>query len=123
MVKRVLSGEKPDSIPIVHDRIVRYLYKAKLTPADFSGERRDVLAKNLFDVAVNTVGRGYYTALEIADPNTDDLNPKTTAKAKESAEAQDIAAGKAKPKGGKGKSEAVPGEVDQTLSTQCEKGG
>jgi hypothetical protein len=55
------------SVPILHDRMVAYLYEANLTAADFVGQRRDVLAKNLFDLAVKTVGRGFYSAVEIID--------------------------------------------------------
>ena len=45
------------AIPLIHDRIVAYLYGANLTAADFIGQRREVLAKNLFDVAINTTGQ------------------------------------------------------------------
>ena len=32
------------SVPIIHDRFVQYVYSANLTSADFTGERRKVLA-------------------------------------------------------------------------------
>jgi hypothetical protein len=105
------------AVPLVHDRIIRWLYKANLTSADFAGQRRELLAKNLFDVAINTVGRGYYTALEIVDPEKEDLNPKSTKKDKAAKSAHAVAEGKQKPKG-EGES-ATPGEVDMTLSKQC----
>jgi hypothetical protein len=104
------------SVPIVHDRIIRWLYRANLTGADFVGERRGVLEKNLFDVAVNTVGRGYYSALELVNPETEDLNPKTKAKTKSAKESKAVAEGKQKVKR-EGQSE--PNEVDMTLSNQC----
>ncbi len=104
------------ALPIVHDRIVSWLYKANLTAADFTGQRREVLAKNLFDVAVNTVGRGYYSGLEIVDPEKEELNPRSAKKDKAAKEAHAVAEGKQKVKG---EGESEPGEVDMTLSNQC----
>ena len=104
------------ALPIVHDRLVRYLYKANLTGADFVGLRREVLQKNLFDVAIQTVGRGYYSALEIVDPATEDMNPRSTAKDKSAKEARAVSEGKKKVKG---EGESEPGAVDLTLSNQC----
>ena len=43
-----------------------------------TGEKRDVLAKNLFQVAVDTVGPGYYSGLEIVGPDADPLDCKST---------------------------------------------
>ena len=104
------------AVPIVHDRIIRWLYKANLTGADFVGQRREILQKNLFDVAISTVGRGYYTGLEIVDPDKEDLNPKSAKKDKAAKEAHAVAEGKQKVKG---EGETAPGEVDMTLSKQC----
>src|SRR5689334_2447530 len=39
------------SVPIIHDKFVQYVYGANLSPADFVGERRKVLAEKLFEVA------------------------------------------------------------------------
>ena len=104
------------ALPIVHDRLVRYLYKANLTGADFVGLRREVLQKNLFDVAIQTVGRGYYSGLEIVDPATEDMNPRTAAQAKSAKESRAVAEGK---QAVKGEGESEPGAVDLTLSNQC----
>ena len=54
-----------------------YLFKANLTIDDFSGERRDVLAKNLFDVVVDTVGKGFYTKVEIIDSDAPEMDNKS----------------------------------------------
>jgi hypothetical protein len=65
------------SIPIVHDRMVTWLFKANLTIDDFSGEKRDVLANNLFNVAVDTVGKGFYTKAEIVGEDAPEMDNKS----------------------------------------------
>ena len=65
------------SVPYVHDRMLEYLFEANLTADDFVGERRDTLAKSLFDVAVEKVGKGYYTGVEIVGPDAEDLDCKS----------------------------------------------
>jgi hypothetical protein len=62
------------SIPIVHDRMVRFLHRANLTAADLAGQRREVLAQRLFEVALKATGKGFYSAAEIVDiePRPDD---------------------------------------------------
>jgi hypothetical protein len=72
-------NEKPAcfGVPYVHDRMLAYLYGANLTADDFVGERRDTLAKNLFDTAVGFVGKGYYTRVEIVGPESTALDCKS----------------------------------------------
>lgn len=62
-------------IPMVHDRIVRYLFKAQLTSDDFSGERRDVLQKKLYDEVLSMVGKGFYVNLTILGDDPPALDP------------------------------------------------
>jgi hypothetical protein len=65
------------SVPYVHDHMLSYLYAAHLTSDDLSGEKRDVLAKNLLQVAIDTVGAGYYTNVEIVGPDAEPLDCKS----------------------------------------------
>lgn len=58
------------SIPIVHEKLLLYFYRAKLVPGDLIGQRREVLAKTLLGVATKATQKGYYSAVEIVD--TDD---------------------------------------------------
>ena len=64
-------------IPILHERFLMYLFNANLEGDDFEGEKRDVLAKNLFDVAIATVGKGYYAGLELVPDDAPPLDPKS----------------------------------------------
>src|SRR5436190_51282 len=64
-------------VPIVHEKMLLYLAGAKLEKADFEGQRRQVLAKTLFDLAVRTTDRGYYTGAELVDETTPPLDDKS----------------------------------------------
>jgi hypothetical protein len=64
------------SVPIVHEKFLMFLYQAKLTPTDFVGQRKDILAKRLFEVALATTGKGYFTGVEIVDEDTLALESK-----------------------------------------------
>jgi hypothetical protein len=87
VVGAVGEGEKLDTegnlrqkqacfiIPLIHDRIVQYLFKAHLTSEDFSGERRDVLQKKLFDEIIAMVGKGFYINLTILGDDPPALDP------------------------------------------------
>lgn len=104
------------SIPIVHDKFVRYLYQANLTQDDFDGERRQVLQQKLFEVAVATVGRGFYTGAQILGNSPEEMDPQSSAKAKSTAKAK----AKAKTDGGAVKPDNdAQSDVDLTLSNQC----
>jgi len=69
------------SVPIVHEKMLMYLYHAKLKPEDLQGQqKRDLLAKNLLNVAVKTTERGYYSGIELVnidDPGKQALDPKS----------------------------------------------
>ena len=64
-------------LPLVHEKILEWLFKANLTSADFSGEKRDVLEKNLFDTVIAFVGKGFYTKLTILSDDSPPLEPKS----------------------------------------------
>ena len=51
--------------------------KAKLTSADFFGERRKMLADNLFKVAVKAVGKGFYSEVQLVGPDAEEMDPKS----------------------------------------------
>ncbi len=59
--------------PIVAEKLLMYLHSAKLEAADFQGQRRELLVKNLFDVAVKATDRGYYTGVVLLDETTPPL--------------------------------------------------
>ena len=65
-------------IPVIHEKMLMYLARAHLEKADFEGQRRQVLAKNLLDVAVKATDRGYYTGAELVDETTPALDDKST---------------------------------------------
>lgn len=68
------------SVPIVHEKILMYLYHAKLTPDDLQGQKRELLAKNILNVAVRSTERGYYSGIEVVnidDRGTQALDPKS----------------------------------------------
>ena len=64
-------------VPIVHEKMLMYLAAAHLVKADFEGQRREVLAKNLFNIAVQATDRGYYTGVELVDETTPPLEDKS----------------------------------------------
>lgn len=60
-------------VPIVHEKMLMWLSTAKLTPADFKDQRREVLAKNLLDVAVKATDKQYFTGLKLVDASAPPL--------------------------------------------------
>ncbi len=73
------GSERPGCwmIPIVHEKILMYLYDANLTQADFQGQRRDVLTKNMFDAVIRASDRSLYTGLTLVDANSEPITPET----------------------------------------------
>lgn len=57
-------------VPIIHEKILLYLHGARLTKADFSGQRLDVLATRLLEIAIQTTDRSYFTGVEFLDDNS-----------------------------------------------------
>jgi hypothetical protein len=84
------------SVPIVHEKMLMYLYDAKLTPTDFVGTRKDILAKRLLEVAINATAKGYYSAVEVVDESTLALESKLAMTPKASADAKDLLDNKSK---------------------------
>ena len=70
-------------VPIIAEKMLIYLYKANLQPEDFVGQRREVLAKKLMDVAVQTTDTDTYGGLVLVDDATPPLDPKSTTMSKQ----------------------------------------
>ena len=79
MVLDVGLNERPAClmIPVVHEKILMYLYKAMPQPADLQGQRRDVFTKALLDVATATTDRGFYSGVELVDETSPEMDPKS----------------------------------------------
>jgi hypothetical protein len=73
------SRERPAcfSVPIVHEKMLMYLYGANLKPGDLIGQRREVLANALLDLATKSTAKGYYSKVEFVelDGRATDLDP------------------------------------------------
>lgn len=63
--------------PIVHEKLLIYLYDANLKRADFQGQRRDVLIENLFKAVIDATDRSVYTGLTLVDGNSDPITSAT----------------------------------------------
>ena len=66
--------------PIVAEKFLMYLHNARLTPDDFQGQKRELLVKNLLDVAIKTTDRSFYTGVVLVDETTpalEDAKSKT----------------------------------------------
>ncbi len=79
MVLDVGLNERPACfmIPVVHEKILLYLYKNMPQPADLQGQRKDVFTKALLDVATETTDRGFYSGVELVDDTSPPLDPKS----------------------------------------------
>lgn len=64
------------AIPMVHEKILMYLYDAKLVSTDFVGQRLELLGKNVFDVAIKATTKGYYAGYEIVTESTPPITPQ-----------------------------------------------
>ena len=73
--------------PIVHEKLLLYLHKLKPVPADFQGQRLEVIQKEMLDVATAATDRGVYSAvnfvyetmLQMKDDKTGThMDPKST---------------------------------------------
>jgi hypothetical protein len=60
-------------VPIVHEKMLLWLATAKLQAADFKDQRREVLAKNLLNVAVAATDKNYFTGLKLVDASAPPL--------------------------------------------------
>ncbi|MBL8645058.1 MAG: hypothetical protein JNK21_14075 [Rhodospirillaceae bacterium] len=99
------------SVPIVHEKLLIYFNGANLTPADFVGQRRDVLAKKLLEVALASTAKNYYSDVKIIDQSQLQLEAKLSAGVKPKASSS-------------GKPEATPEEQlenkSKTMTNQCQ---
>ena len=66
-------------VPVFHEKILLYLYKNMPAPADFVGQRRDVMEKALLDLATATTDRGFYSGVKVVDESSPSLmtDPKS----------------------------------------------
>jgi|GEM_PF-3542878 len=92
------------SVPMVHEKIVMHLYKNKPTMADLVGQRSEVLAKQLLEVAIAATDKGYYSDVKIIDQGQLQLEAKKSTE--------------------KGKAASTPAEQlenkSKTLTSQCQ---
>jgi hypothetical protein len=63
--------------PIVHEKFLLYLYKKMPTPEDFQGQRKDVMLEDLLKVATEATTRGMYSAIQLVDETSPELDPKS----------------------------------------------
>ncbi len=54
-------------VPIIHEKFLMYFNKVQPAPADFVGQRKDVLAEELLKLAIATTDRSYFSGVEIVD--------------------------------------------------------
>lgn len=60
-------------VPIVHEKMLMWLSTAHLQAADFKDQRREVLAKNLLDIAVAATDKQFFTGLKLVDASAPPL--------------------------------------------------
>ena len=64
-------------VPIVHEKMLMYLHEANLSSDDFVGQKRELLAKALLDVAVKTTDKGYYSGVILVEETSPPLAQKS----------------------------------------------
>jgi hypothetical protein len=64
-------------IPIIHEKFLMYFYKTMPPPADFAGQRLDVMKEALLKIATDTTTRGMYSGVEFVDETSPPLDPKS----------------------------------------------
>jgi hypothetical protein len=109
LVLDVGDRERPAcfSAPIVHEKILLYLYSAGLTTPDLIGKRRDLLAKKLLEVAIAATAKGYYSEVEIVDQGKLEMEMK-------------VAATKAKNSSGAATPQEQLENKSKTMTSQCQ---
>lgn len=60
-------------IPVIHEKMLMWLAAAHLQAADFKDQRREVLAKNLLDVAIAATDKSLFTGLKLVDASAPPL--------------------------------------------------
>jgi hypothetical protein len=63
------------SIPMVHEHLLFFLYRAGLSSRDFVGPRRKILAERLLKAVTEKVGSGIYADIELVDLDSAPLSP------------------------------------------------
>lgn len=66
-------------VPVVHEKFMFYLYNKMPQPADFQGQRAEVMIKELLDLATRTTTRGFYSGVELVREGEDksQMDPKS----------------------------------------------
>jgi hypothetical protein len=63
--------------PIVHEKMLMYLHDANLASDDFTGQKRELLAKALLDVAVKATDKSFYSGVVLVEETTPPLAQKS----------------------------------------------
>ncbi len=63
--------------PIVHEKMLIYLHDANLSADDFVGQKRELLARALLDVAIKTTDRGFYAGVVLVEETSPPLAQKS----------------------------------------------
>ncbi|MBX7200932.1 MAG: hypothetical protein K1X51_16290 [Rhodospirillaceae bacterium] len=63
--------------PIVHEKFLMYLHDANLSEDDFVGQKRELLARALLDVAIKTTDKSYYSGVVLVDETSPPLAQKS----------------------------------------------
>ena len=63
--------------PIVAEKFLMYLHGAKLQDGDLSGQKRELLIKNLLDVAIKATDRSFYSGVMLVDETSPELAQKS----------------------------------------------
>lgn len=63
--------------PIVHEKMLMYLHDAGLQADDFVGQKRDLLAKNLLDVAIKATDKTFYSGVVLVEEDSPPLAQKS----------------------------------------------
>ena len=63
--------------PIVHEKMLMYLHDANLSSDDFTGQKRELLAKALLDVATKATDKSFYSGVVLVDETTPPLAQKS----------------------------------------------
>jgi hypothetical protein len=121
-------------VPVLHEKILMYLHKAKLVQADFSGQRLDVLREKILDIAVANTDKTYFASIEFLDDQSMLPSGGTSAGSSSGAAGKAVTAAKGDDRIAKQRQEAraeagVSGGAatatstldprSQTLSSQC----
>lgn len=64
-------------VPIVHEKMLIYLHDAGLSAEDFVGQKRELLARALLDVAIKATDRGFYSGVVLVEEGSPPMAQKS----------------------------------------------